>query len=55
LDVGEAMRFDNGFHVELVDPIGAGATEVLVDPRRRGPSACSGCSEEVCDEGVADG
>lgn len=25
------MQFDNGFYVELVDPAGEAATEVLVD------------------------
>jgi hypothetical protein len=33
LAVGEAMQFDNGFYVELVDPSGDLATEVLVDSR----------------------
>jgi len=33
LTVGEVMQFDNGFYVELVDPSGDLATEVLVDPR----------------------
>ncbi|MFR9780972.1 hypothetical protein ACL02O_33685, partial [Micromonospora sp. MS34] len=30
---GEVMQFDNGFYVELVDPAGNRATEVLVDPQ----------------------
>ncbi len=33
LTVGEVMQFDNGFYVELADPSGDLATEVLVDPR----------------------
>ncbi len=32
LQVGEVMRFDNGFYAELLDPAGNGATEVLIDP-----------------------
>lgn len=33
LAAGEVMEFDNGFYVELADPSGDLATEVLVDPR----------------------
>lgn len=33
LETGEVMEFDNGFYVELSDPSGDLATEVLVDPR----------------------
>lgn len=32
LTAGEVMEFDNGFYVELADPSGDLATEVLVDP-----------------------
>jgi hypothetical protein len=31
LHAGEVMQFDNGFYVELLDPAGDGATEVLID------------------------
>ncbi|MFD2420342.1 hypothetical protein [Amycolatopsis pigmentata] len=33
LHVGEVMQFSNGYYVELLDPSGHGATEVLVDPQ----------------------
>jgi hypothetical protein len=33
LHPGEVMWFDNGFYVELKDPAGKPATEVIVDPR----------------------
>jgi hypothetical protein len=32
LHSGEVIQFDNGFYAELLDPAGAGATEVLIDP-----------------------
>jgi hypothetical protein len=32
LTIGEVMQFDNGFYAELVEPSGALATEVLIDP-----------------------
>lgn len=31
LEVGEVMKFDNGFYAQLLEPSGAGATEVLID------------------------